>query len=178
MAQIVDRMIRAAKLDASLFEEISRDESTMGEAVTVVVIVSVASGIGLALTGPLGLIGGAISSLVSWFLWAWLAFFVGTVMVPDAGTNTDLASVMRVTGYASAPGVLSIFGLIPFFGGLASFIGSLWMLASFIVAIRVVMNFDSNGKAALVCIIGWVVKMVIAMLFLFMGLGGALLMAT
>ncbi len=178
MAQIVDRMIRAAKLDASLFEEVARDESTMGEAVTVVVIASAAAGIGLALAGPLGLIGGAIAALVSWFLWAWLAFFVGTVMVPDPGTKTDLASVLRVTGYASAPGVLAIFGLIPLLGALASFIGSLWMLASFIVAIRVVMNFESNGKAILVCVIGWVVKLVIGGLFLLMGVGGALLLAS
>ncbi len=178
MAQIVDRMIRAAKLDPTLFDEVARDESTMGEALTVVLIASAASGIGMSLAGPIGLIGGAIAALVSWFIWAWLAFFVGTVMVPDPGTNTDLTAVMRVTGYASAPGVISMLGLIPFLGGLAALVASIWTLAAFVVAIRVVMNFDSAGKAVLVCIIGWVVKMIIGGLFVLMGLGGALLLAT
>lgn len=178
MAQIVDRMIRAAKLDPTLFEEVARDESTMSEALTVVVIASAASGIGLSLAGPVGLIGGAIAALVSWFIWAWLAFFVGTVMVPDPGTNTDLSAVLRVTGYAAAPGVLSVLGLIPLLGPLAALVASFWTLATFIVAIRVVMNFDGNGKAVLVCIVGWLVKMAIGGLFVLLGLGGALLMAT
>jgi hypothetical protein len=178
MAQIVDRMIRAAKLDPTLYDEVARDESTMGEALTVVVIVSAASGIGMSLAGPLGLIGGAIAALVSWFIWAWLAFFVGTVMVPDSGTNTDLTAVLRVTGYASAPGVISVLGLIPLLGGLAALVASIWTLAAFVVAIRVVMNFESTGKAVLVCIIGWIVKMLIGGLFVLMGLGGALLLAT
>ncbi len=178
MAQIVDRMIRAAKLDPTLFEEVARDESTMGEALTVVVIVSVASGIGMSLAGPFGLIGGAISALISWFIWAWLAFFVGTVMVPDSGTNTDLTSVLRVTGYASAPGVIGVLGFIPLFGGLAALVASLWMLAAFVVAIKVVMNFETTGKAVLVCIIGWLVKLAIGGLLVIMGLGGALLLAS
>ncbi len=178
MAQIVDRMIRAAKLDATLYEEVAKDESTMGEALTVVVIASVASGIGMSLAGPVGLIGGAIASLISWFLWAWLAFFVGTVMVPDSGTNTDLTGVLRVTGYASAPGVITVLGLIPLLGGLAGLVASLWMLAAFVVAIRVVMNFETTGKAVLVCVIGWLVKMAIGGLFVLLGLGGALLLAT
>jgi len=178
MAQIVDRMIRAAKLDPTLFDEVSRDESTMGGALTVVVIVSAASGIGLALAGPFGLIGGALTSLFSWFIWAWLAFFVGTVMIPDTQTNTNLSAVLRVTGYASAPGVVAVFGLIPLLGPLAGFVASLWTLAAFVVAIRVVMNFEGNGKAVMVCIVGWIVKVTIGGLFVLLGLGGALLLAT
>lgn len=178
MARIVDRMIRAAKLDQSLYEEVARDESTMGEALTIVVIASAASGIGMSLAGPLGLIGGAIAAVISWFVWAWLAFFVGTTVVPDKGTNTNLTGVLRVTGYASAPGVISILGLIPLLGPLAALAASLWMLAAFVVAIRVVMNFETTGKAVMVCVIGWLVKMLIGGLFVLMGLGGAMLLAS
>lgn len=178
MAQIVDRMVRAAKLDPTLYDEVARDESTMGEAMTVVIISSVASGLGLALAGPLGLIGGAIMALVGWFIWAWLAFFAGTVILPEPDTRADLTSVLRVTGYATAPGAIAILGIIPFFGGLVNLVVSLWMLAAFVVAIRVVMNYDGVGKAVLVCIIGWIVKTAIAALFLLLGIGGAVLMAS
>ena len=178
MAQIADRMIRAAKLDASLYDEIARDETTMGEAVTVVLIAAAAAGLGAALAGPIGLIGGAVVALVGWFVQAVLAYYVGTKMIPDSDTRTDLSSVLRVTGYASAPGVIAALGFIPVLGTMAMFAAGLWQLAAFIVAIRVVMNFDGNGKAVMVVLIGWVVKMAIAGLFMFVGLGGALMMAS
>ncbi len=178
MAQIVNRMIRAAKLDATLYNEIARDETTMGEAVTVVVIVTAAAGLGAALIGPMGLIGGAIFALVGWFVQALLAFFVGTTLIPGPETRTDLTAVLRVTGYASAPGVLAALGFIPLLGGFAAMIAGLWQLAAFVVAIRVVMNFDGNGKAILVVIIGWFVKLAFGGLLMLVGLGGTLLLAT
>ena len=158
MAQIADRMIRAAKLDPTLFDEVARDETTMGEAVTVVLIVSAAAGLGAALAGPMGLIGGAIFALVGWLIQALLAFFVGTTIIPDPNTRTDLTAVMRVTGYASAPGILAALGFIPLLGWMAAAVASVWQLVAFIVAIRVVMNFDGNGKAIIVVIICWIVK--------------------
>ena len=42
----MDRMIRAAKLDVNLYEEVEADKSTMGQAMVVVVISSVAAGLG------------------------------------------------------------------------------------------------------------------------------------
>ncbi len=178
MAQIADRMIRAAKLDPTLFSEIANDESTMSEAVTVVLITTAAAGLGAALAGPMGLIGGAVLALIGWFVQAMLAFFVGTKLIPDSDTRTDFSSVLRVTGYASAPGVLAALGFIPMLGAVAMFVAGLWQLAAFIVAIRVVMNFDGNGKAIMVVVIGWIVKMAIAGIFMFIGLGGALMMAS
>ena len=46
MASLVDRMMRAARLDANLYEEVEADTSTMGQAMTIVVLSSVAGGIG------------------------------------------------------------------------------------------------------------------------------------
>lgn len=178
MAQIVDRMVRAAKLDPSLYDTVARDESTMGEAITVVIISSAAAGLGMSLAGPLGLIGGAISALVGWFVWALLAYFVGTAILGEPGTRADLPAVLRVTGYAAAPGTIAILGLVPFLGPLVNLVASLWMLAAFIVAIRVVMNYGGVGKAVAVCIVGWLVKMALGGLMMMLGLGGALLLAT
>ena len=38
MASLIDRMIRASKLDINLYEEVEADKSSMGQAITVVVI--------------------------------------------------------------------------------------------------------------------------------------------
>ncbi|MCP4292417.1 MAG: hypothetical protein GY780_11365 [bacterium] len=177
MANIVDNMIRAAKLEPGFYNEIAQNEDSMGAAVTVVVIVSAAAGIGAALAGPAGLIGGAVMALLGWVLQAALAYVVGTKLIPDPDTRCDLTAVLRVTGFATAPGVLAVVGIVPGFGWLVGVVASLWQLAAFVVAIRVVMNFDGNGKAIMVVIIGWIVKGAVAGLFVLLGLTGALMLA-
>ena len=46
MASITNRMIRAAKLDVTLYEEVEADMGAMGQAMGVVILSSVAAGIG------------------------------------------------------------------------------------------------------------------------------------
>ena len=178
MASIVDRMIRAAKLDISLYEEIERDEGSMGQAMAVVAISSVAAGIGSAgILGPVGLMGGALAAVVGWFIWALLAHFIGTTMMAEPATRASLVQVMRVTGFAAAPGVIRIFAFIPILGTLVNLAASLWMLAAFIVAVRQVLNYSSTGRAVAVCILGWLVQVIIYSLFAIIGIGGIALMS-
>ena len=178
MASIVDRMIRAAKLDVTLYEEVEKDEGSMGQAMTVVVISSVAAGIGSAgIMGPVGFIFGALAALVGWFIWALLAHFIGTTMLAEPGTRANLGQVMRVTGFSAAPGVIRIFAFIPILGTLVNLAASLWMLAAFIVAIRQVLNYSSTGRAVAVCLLGWLVQVIIFSMFAMIGLGGIALMS-
>lgn len=46
MTNLKDRMLRAAKLDVDLYEEVEADKSAMPQAMGVVVLSSVAAGIG------------------------------------------------------------------------------------------------------------------------------------
>ena len=178
MAAIVDRMMRAAKLDVTLYDEVDRDEGSMGQAMTVVVISSVAAGLGSAgILGPVGLVGGALAALVGWFIWALLSHFIGTTMLAEPATRASLVQVMRVTGFAAAPGVIRIFAIIPGLGTLVNLVASLWMLAAFIVAVRQVLKFSSTGRAVAVCILGWLVQVIIFSLFAIIGLGGIALMS-
>ena len=64
MADFTQRMIRAAKLDASLYEEVEADHGATGQASAVVIMSSIAAGIG-ALPGGAsapGIAGPALSS--------------------------------------------------------------------------------------------------------------------
>ncbi|MEN8008146.1 MAG: YIP1 family protein [Candidatus Krumholzibacteriota bacterium] len=178
MASIVDRMIRAARLDVGLYEEIEKDEGSMGQAMAVVAISSVAAGIGSAgFLGPVGLIGGALAALVGWFIWALLAHFIGTTVLAEPATRASLVQVMRVTGFSAAPGVIRIFAFIPLLGTLVNLAASLWMLAAFIVAVRQVLNYSSTGRSVAVCLLGWLVQIVIFSLLAMIGLGGIALMS-
>ena len=53
MSSIQDRIIRAAKLDAKLYEEVEADQGAMGQAIAVVVLSGVAAGIGNSVNGGL-----------------------------------------------------------------------------------------------------------------------------
>jgi len=61
----MDRMVRAAKLDINLYEEVEADKGAMGQAMAVVVISSVAAGLGsIAKVGIGGILMGTISALI------------------------------------------------------------------------------------------------------------------
>jgi hypothetical protein len=178
MASIVDRMIRAAKLDVTLFEEVEKDENSMNQAMAVVAISSLAAGIGSAgFGGPVGLVFGTLAALVGWFIWAFLSHFIGTNMLAEPATRATLSQVMRVTGFAAAPGVIRVFSFIPVLGGLINLVALLWTLAAFIVAVRHVLNFSSTGRAVAVCVLGFLVQLIIFSMFAMLGLGGIALMA-
>ena len=117
MANIQDRIIRAAKLDAQLYEEVEADREATGQAMAVVVMSAVAAGIGsLGTGGLLGIVGGTILALAGWFIWAFITYFIGTRLLPEPQTKADYGELLRTIGFASAPGLLRVFGVIPGLG--------------------------------------------------------------
>jgi hypothetical protein len=114
MDSLVNRALRAAKLDASLYEEVEADQAALGQAMTVVVVSSVCAGIGSAAQGGLvGLLLGAVAALIAWYIWAYLTYFIGTRLLPEAQTSANVGELLRTTGFSSSPGVLRILGIIP-----------------------------------------------------------------
>jgi hypothetical protein len=105
MASLTDRMMRAAKLDVDLYEEVEADREATGQAMTVVVLSSVAAGIGTSLQGGLtGLLLGAIAALIGWAIWAYLTYWIGTRLLPESQTEADLGQLLRTIGFASSRG--------------------------------------------------------------------------
>ena len=162
MASLVNRMVRAAKLDSALYEEVEADSSALGQAMGVVVIASVAAGIGnMANGGVTGLIGGVIAALIGWFIWAGLTYLIGTKILPEPQTEADIGQLLRTLGFASAPGVLRVFGFIQILGPIIFLISSIWMLVATVVAVRQALDYKSTGRAVGVIIIGWIVMVVV-----------------
>ena len=162
MANLGDRMIRAAKLDSHLYEEVEADSSATSEAMLVVVLSSIAAGIGSAVYGGLiGLFFGALTALAAWFIWAFLTYFIGTRFLPEPQTEADVGQLLRTTGFSSSPGLLRIFGIIPGATGIVFLICAVWMLIAMVIAVRQALDYESTGRAIGVCLIGWVVQIVI-----------------
>jgi hypothetical protein len=158
MASLVDRMIRAAKLEVALYEEVEADTTATGQAMTVVVLSSVAAGIGGWGDGGLhGVLGNLIGALGGWVIWAFLTFLIGTKLMPGPNTRSNVGELLRTTGFASAPGTLRLLGGLPGIGGLLGVIAGLWMLAAFVVAVRQALDYEETWRAVVVCVLGFAV---------------------
>jgi hypothetical protein len=166
MASFADRMIRAAKLDVALYEEVEADKEAMGQAMGVVILSSVAAGIGtISATGIKGLIFGTIVALLGWFIWAFLTYFIGTRLLPEPQTKADYGELLRTIGFSSSPGVLRVLAIIPVLGAILNFIIGIWMLVAMVIAVRQALDYQSTWRAVGVCLIGWIVQIVIFALF-------------
>lgn len=163
---LTDRMIRAAKLDANLYEEVEADSGALGQAVLVVILSSLAGGIGaISVVGFKGVISGIIVALIAWFAWAVVTYFIGTRILPQPQTNADLGQLLRTIGFSSSPGIIKILGIIPFLYTLVDWVASIWMLIAMVIAVRQALDYDSTWRAVGVCLLGWVIYLVIGLIF-------------
>lgn len=161
MASFTERMIGAAKLEIATYEEVEADPTAMGQAIGVVVLSAVASGIGSLGRGPTGMIMGIVLALVGWFIWAGIIFLVGTKVMPEPQTKADLGQLLRTMGFAASPGVFNVLGIIPFLGFIVRFAVMIWQLVAMIVAVRAALDYQKTEKAVLVCVIGWVAYIIV-----------------
>ena len=158
MSQFINRMIRAAKLDVNLYEEVEADPSSMKQALSVVILSSVAAGIGsLGKTGMGGMIVGIIAALAGWFIWAYITYFIGTKWLPEPQTRADHGELLRTIGFSSSPGILRVFGIFPGLFTIVNFVAGIWMLIAMIIAVRQALDYRSTLRSVGVCLIGWVV---------------------
>ncbi len=173
MASLMDRMIRAAKLDVHLYEEVEADTGAMGQAMGVVVLSSVAAGIGSVATGGLGgVLIGTIAALIGWYVWAYLTYLIGTKLLPEPQTKADHGELLRTIGFSSSPGLIRVLGVIPGLAPLVFLASGIWMLVAMIIAVRQALDYTSTLRAVGVCLIGWIIQAIILGL-LFSILGGA-----
>jgi hypothetical protein len=161
MATFVERMVRAAKLDATLYEEVENDTAAMGQALGVVVLSSVAAGIGAG-AGVRGLVFGTIVSLLGWVFWAWITYFIGTRWLREPGTQADWSQLARTIGFAQTPGLLRVVGIIPGLASLVFLVTAIWTLVAVVIAVRQALDYTSTLRAVAVCFLGWLVQLVLA----------------
>jgi len=166
MSNFIDRMIRAAKLDVHLYEEVEADKGALSQAMGVVVLSGVAAGIGsIGSAGIAGIFTGTLAAIIGWLIWAYITYIVGTKLLPQPQTKADYGELLRTVGFSSSPGLLRVFGLIPFLAGIVFIAASIWMLIAMVIAVRQVLDYTSTLRAVGVCIIGWIIQMITLMLF-------------
>lgn len=158
---MVDRILRAIRLDGTVFREIAVDPKATTEAAIIVTVATLLSSLGSAFGSgnffASFIVNWIVAILIGWIGWAILTYFVGTVLFQG---DTDIQEMLRVLGYASAPLLLGIFGFIPCLGWIASLIGAILAFIAGFIAVREAMEFDT-GKAILTVLISWVIAFAI-----------------
>ena len=162
----VNRIIRACKLDVSLYEEVEADKSATVQAAIVVVLSSLAAGVGALSLGATNFLMAPLLSLVSWYVWAYLIYFIGAKLFPESNTQADHGQLLRTIGFSSAPGIIRVFGFTPELMSL-TFIGSgIWMLVAMVIAVRQALDYESTWRAIGVVVIGFLVQAIILIMIL------------
>jgi hypothetical protein len=164
MASLTERMLGAAKLDAATYEEVETDATATPQAMLVVVLANLAVGVAVVReVGIGGLLVWTLASLISWFVWAFVVYLIGTRLLPGAKTEADVGQLLRTIGFSAAPGVINILGVIPIpmLSSILDLIARIWMLLSMIVATRQALDYESTGRAIAVCAIGLALNIVV-----------------
>jgi len=151
------RILGALVLDPGAYENVEADRHAAMQSVVVVMAVSVAGGIGaigFGLVGIAGFVTGAIISLGAWLVWAATIATLGTTALAEPQTRSSLPELLRVLGFAAAPGVFIALAAMPAVAPIVLVVVAAWMIAAAVVDVRQALDYRSTARAVVVCIAG------------------------
>jgi len=170
IVQFIARIIRAAKLESRLYEEVETDKDATSQALVVVLLSSLAASIGASTYAGLGGLVMGLVALLAWYVWTFWTDIIGSKLFPVSQTSASHRKLWRTLGFASAPGVFRVFGALPGLTGIAFLVAAVWMLIAAVIAVRQAFDYTSTVRAASVCVPGWLVY-VFPLFFLLLLLG-------
>jgi len=150
---LIGRMIRAARLDPRLYAEVEADETSIGQAASIVLLAAFAGGINYPGAPFLILFGGLLAALVGWFLFAYVIYLIGAKLLPEPQTKANFGALLRAMGFANAPGVVKLLGIVPELRALVFFVAMVWVLVATVTAVRHALSYASSWRAIGVCAI-------------------------
>src|SRR5262249_31504425 len=129
MTTFIGRLMGVMVLDVDTFESVEADRSNTAEAMVVVLLSAVAPGIGARGFGatPSSIPAIAVAALLAWAAWALLTYEIGVRLLPTSDTHADVTELLRTVGFAAAPGILRILGVIPACTTPVFLLTSIWM---------------------------------------------------
>jgi hypothetical protein len=163
-------------LDARTYREVEQDTNANVQAALTIVLAALAAGIG-SIVGRDWLqdaVGVVLSSVLQWIIFSFVAYYVGASMFSTGQTSVTPGQVLRTIGFAHAPKLFLVLGIIPLLGWIVGLVVFFWFLAAAITALREAFEFDTGraigtGLVALLVIL--VVDIVLSLVF---GIGSAL----
>src|SRR5436190_8042147 len=162
----LQRLIGAAALDSAIYEEVEADTGATGQAMAIVVLSSVAAGVGArglgSSVGSIAFFG--ILALLTWATWALVMFELGGRIMADPETRTSPGELLRTLGFAATPGLASLLGAVPGVTTRVFVLVWIWMVLAMVVAVRQALDYRSTAKAVAVCLLGGVLAAALAVI--------------
>ncbi len=172
-----DRIIRAGKLDVKFYEEISTDDTALGQSLVIIAGSSLAAGIGgIGKFGWSSILFGTFINLASWFLWVYIIYILGTKVARWSGSRVSFLQLLSTLGFSASPGLLRILGLVPFTTDVIFVISAIWMLIAVVVAARLALDYRRMRQAVIICVGSWIIQLLIILILfsLFLKIFGVL----
>ncbi len=170
------RVMGVLRLVSKVYLDIAADNTATTQAAIVVAAAAIAGAIGGIRNGGEGIIGGLLTAIISWVIFASVGWFVGTRLLGAPQAAGGSRRLLRTTGFAQAPGVLSVFGAIPIIGPILAVVAGIWGLITQVMAIREGLQV-STSKAIVTAIVSFIVIVIVLALIagvigISLGLGG------
>jgi hypothetical protein len=169
LTSFIGRIVGAAKLSSATYEEVEADTTATSQAMGVVLLASLAAGIGslgLEAGGIRNVVSEAVWALVVWIIWAFMTYLIGTRLLPEPQTRASIGELMRTLGFAQSASLARVFVAIPVIGPLVLVLVLLWTLTAMVIAVRQALDYTSTWRALGVCVIGWVIAIVVPMILI------------
>lgn len=165
----LERVLGVIRLDAAVFDEVEHDPSAMGQAALVIALAALAQGVGgITSGGVAALIGGLMAGFLGWFLGAGIVWLVGVKVYEH---TSDYGELLRTIGFASAPQLLLVLGVLPL-GPLRALLHlgvAVLLVVVYVVAVRQALDV-STGRAIWVCGVAVLINFLLAALLMRSGL--------
>ena len=159
----MERVMGAMRLDAATYDEVEHDETALGQAAGVVVIGAIAAAIGAAGSGSGGsIIGAPLGALLGWLVSAVFVWFIGVQWMDH---TSDYKELLRTLGFASAPNIALVLGIVPVIGAIVALVVVFWGLAAYVIAVREALDVET-GRAIVVCLLAYALKIIVVALLI------------
>ena len=161
------RIIRASKLDVKFYEEISTDDTALGQSLIIIIGSSLAAGIGgIAKFGWKSIFLGTFASLASWFLCVYIIYILETKILHWSRTRVSFLQLVSTLGFSASPGLIRILGFIPYTADFVFFVGAIWMFLAMVVAARLALDLQRLRQSAIICLTSWITHLLLALILL------------
>ncbi len=151
------RMLGAARLDPHTYEEVEADSGAMPQALLLVVVISLLSGVGEFFGGKgevlQALIYAVVRGILFWAIWAFLIYMVGGTILRTSETHANWGQVARGTAFAQTPGVLNVLTFVSHIGVFILVGVWLWQFVGVVISARQTLDYNSAMRAFFVALI-------------------------
>ena len=99
-SSFVERVIGAIRLDPATYEEVEHDTDATWQAALVVAVAAVFSGVGSTGGRTSDLVGGVLTAVIFWAIFALFAYLVGVYLLKGPQTSATFGEVLRALGFS------------------------------------------------------------------------------